>query len=1005
MLRLQMLGGLALSDGQATYTGAAARRRSLALLALSAAGNGDGISDGRALALLWPEFDLARARNNLKQVTFALRTAVGPDVFDRHAPTIRLNASAVEVDLWAFREALAAGRLVEAVGLYHGPFLEGFHIPGLPEFERWLEGERDRVAGEYARALKSLAQAADSQGRADQSVEWWRRLVTLDPLREAYSVGLVRALAAAGDMTAAMQHARVHSALVRGELDIEPGPLLRAVLNELREGNGATHGTREIPNQSAPSDATTLASPDATAQWSVAAVAEGTSEVSRFGVATEERVREPVKKPIVTAPWKVLATPNAAHRPRSRFFAAVSAVLMTMLAVVSVRAVRGAPARDAAETAVVVLPFADGGDERSARVSAAVTELLANSLDGAFGLHTVAAAGEHVRADSAPRSQAAARNRAARVAARIGAGRYITGDVVTSGALVRIAAEVHDRSSNRSFGTTASVQGEKTDLLALVDRLAAQLLAGFVGGSRREIVRVASQTTSSLEAAKAYFAGEDALRAGRFLESIDNFRTAVTIDDGFALAHYGLSTAADIIGDDEIARRAAMAAMANASRLPGRQKRLLTAYLARQRGDITEAEDAYGEIAADYPADAEAWFGLGETLFHLNPLRGQEAAAAEESFARVTQLDNQNTAALVHLARIAVLEGRSSDARHLVARARSLAPDDVVGRYALHVMSLGGPAADAGVTRARLEREAARLPGPSAIDLLLADGSDEALERFLRQFSAPTASGTMKAYAIRQRVMIAAGRGQIMLALALADSAAPRQRNRDIETRSRLAALDFVPLDVAQLRQIRDEVLSWRPEPHPSDDPLDSLAHVNAHSYLRLHRLGLLSLRTGDDSSVTALAFALDSMADARDGQLIGRTLAASLRAHLAARRGRTEEARRELRDAEWGAVANVSTLEAYDRLLLARLLEDGHHDDDALGYYRQIGSRNTSELPLIWSAALGMARIYERRGDRVLAAKHYDVVADRLREADASLRGVGAEANRKAQELRARRP
>jgi hypothetical protein len=225
-------------------------------------------------------------------------------------------------------------------------------------------------------------------------------------------------------------------------------------------------------------------------------------------------------------------------------------------------------------------------------------------------------------------------------------------------------------------------------------------------------------------------------------------------------------------------------------------------------------------------------------------------------------------------------------------------------------------------------------------------------------------------------------------------------RNRGIEMRSRLAAMDFLPLDPARLRDIRTELLLWKPEPHSAEDPFDSLAHVDAHSYIRLHRLGLLALRLNDDSSAAALARELDGLADRPGGHPIGRTLAASLRARLAGRQGRTFEALSELRDAQWGAVASMSPLEPYDRLLFAQLLETEHRDDEALGYYRQIGSRTTYELPLIWSAELGMARIYERRGERALAARYYAAVAERLGGSDEALRSVRSDAAQRAERL-----
>ena len=42
------------------------------------------------------------------------------------------------------RQAVRQGRLEEAAGGYGGPFLDGFRLPGSPEFDRWADDERRR---------------------------------------------------------------------------------------------------------------------------------------------------------------------------------------------------------------------------------------------------------------------------------------------------------------------------------------------------------------------------------------------------------------------------------------------------------------------------------------------------------------------------------------------------------------------------------------------------------------------------------------------------------------------------------------------------------------------------------------------------------------------------------------------------------------------------------------------------------------------------------------------
>src|SRR6185503_7030881 len=167
------------------------------------------------------------------------------------------------------------------------------------------------------------------------------------------------------------------------------------------------------------------------------------------------------------------------------------------------------------------------------------------------------------------------------------------------------------------------------------------------------------------------------------------------LDSSFALAHYGIAVAADMLGDEDVVLQAANRALQNSQHLPSRQRRLLAAFVARQEGDVGDARRLYAELTTDYPADLEAWLGLGETLFHLNPLEGQPATDARDAFERALELDSLNTGAWLHLARIAALENDQPGSRRLVARARAITADRAVVRYALHVLSLGVPLDDA----------------------------------------------------------------------------------------------------------------------------------------------------------------------------------------------------------------------------------------------------------------------------------------------------------------------
>src|SRR5207245_10135615 len=112
---------------------------------------------------------------------------------------------------------------------------------------------------------------------------------------------------------------------------------------------------------------------------------------------------------------------------------------------------------------------------------------------------------------------------------------------------LRIQAEMYDgvETPLRSDAITrASVEGETTEVLQLVDRLSADLLANRRRGPAFRLTETAARTTRSLAALKAYLDGPRDLRLGKLDSAIGGFQHAIAEDSSFALAEYRLAVAA-----------------------------------------------------------------------------------------------------------------------------------------------------------------------------------------------------------------------------------------------------------------------------------------------------------------------------------------------------------------------------------------------------------------------------------------------------------------------------
>ena len=143
MLRIKCLGQLSVlrDDGQ-PLAGAASQPRRLAILALLARSGDRGITREKVIGYLWPDSDEERARRLLSQAVYMLRRDLGADDAIVGVRDLRLGADVLTSDVAEFQEALESRAYERAATLYGGPFLDGFHLPGAGEFERWVEEER-----------------------------------------------------------------------------------------------------------------------------------------------------------------------------------------------------------------------------------------------------------------------------------------------------------------------------------------------------------------------------------------------------------------------------------------------------------------------------------------------------------------------------------------------------------------------------------------------------------------------------------------------------------------------------------------------------------------------------------------------------------------------------------------------------------------------------------------------------------------------------------------------
>ena len=265
-----------------------------------------------------------------------------------------------------------------------------------------------------------------------------------------------------------------------------------------------------------------------------------------------------------------------------------------------------------ADPAVAVLPFTfrGAGFEMWGQ---GMVDLLSPMVDGVAGLRAInnrtvlARWGERVSD-----GEAADLETLLEVARAAGARYALVGSGIASGETVRLDLDLYDTRSGERIDR-ARVEGPADDMLAVVDRAAAETVRAVLEAQGRisdfKLVRL----TDSPEALVAFLEGEVAARAFRNVEAWDAYSRAVDIDTAFAFAHLRFPHLAQW--------------GATALRPTGRHWDAAARHLDRldERSTLrVRTHEAAGEerlrlrreAVARLPDDATLWYDLAEDLIH-----------------------------------------------------------------------------------------------------------------------------------------------------------------------------------------------------------------------------------------------------------------------------------------------------------------------------------------------------------------------------------------------------
>lgn len=524
LFELRTLGTLDLcaSDSRVVHSLLAQPKR-LALLTYLCVANPRGMHRRDVLlALFWPDSDREHARTSLRSGLHILRRSLGERAVLTHGDdSVGIARDAVWCDAVAFKEAIAAERHEDALGLYRGDLLAGFFVQEAPDFERWLEQERARLRQLAAKAASELAEQRAAARDLPRAVSAARRALELAELDERALRQLLELLARSGDRAGALEAYDGFARKLAAEYDAEPAEPTRILVEQVRSGS--------------------ITSDDEPAS----------GELSRVASDDGERASPPHTRVGASGRrggafrWMMMS----GVRPIVALFALGAMGLSTELLLSARERRRHADDAVPLERRIAVLPFRNLSVLKE-------DDFLADGLHDAVITQLSRVAEIQVTSRQSVRAFSNSEKSIQEIGKELGAGTVVDASVQRVGDVLRVAVQVIDARNDKDLWA-GQYERPATAIFSLENDVAlgvAELLQA--GITRTERASLTQPPTKNAEAYTFYLKGRDYLLRqqgpARALDPLGRtdvvaaeglFKRAIAADSTFALAHASLSAA------------------------------------------------------------------------------------------------------------------------------------------------------------------------------------------------------------------------------------------------------------------------------------------------------------------------------------------------------------------------------------------------------------------------------------------------------------------------------
>jgi DNA-binding SARP family transcriptional activator len=205
----------------------------------------------RLADIFWRDSDPDKSRPALNTAIWRIRkmlnlaskgtarhlVTVGDDVILEESQSIRVDTHRLESVSKRLLNRIGNDGPVErdiedvnaVLGAYVGPFLDGYD-------DDWVLQERERLHCLFVRSISSLMRTAAKQGQYESALDYGRKILMMDALRESVQRDLMLLLVLNGQRAEAIRAYQRFSGLLQSELALKPMPETKRLHDEIFSG-------------------------------------------------------------------------------------------------------------------------------------------------------------------------------------------------------------------------------------------------------------------------------------------------------------------------------------------------------------------------------------------------------------------------------------------------------------------------------------------------------------------------------------------------------------------------------------------------------------------------------------------------------------------------------------------------------------------------------------------------------------------------------------------------